>query len=1003
MLPYQTTELVRISKNLVPYKKETFTKFISPLVEDFENAKQMMQTMINEIELTVFDGMDNDQMIDTIILTACQNIQEDIDYDKLATRVLALRMYHSSLQIRNSDKDFESVYIRSFKEYIHEGIALKLLNPELVEKFDLDELGSYLEPSRDDVYMYIGMDTAHKRYMIRDRDDFKVMETPQFMWMRIAMGISLEEQNPTEWAKRFYDLYSNLLASPGGSTNIGAGTTFSVLSNCYLLDTEDDIHSIFDNVKNVAMISKATGGIGISVTKLRASGSPVRSNNTQSTGPIPFVKVMDTTLKSMARAGKKHGAMAVYMENWHIDFPDFLDLRQNAGDDYRRIRTANTAVYISDEFMKRVVNGEDWFMFDPLETPELTELYGSEFSEKYEHYVNLAKRNEMRMVKQVPARELMKRMVATLVGTSHPWFTWKDTINLRALNNNTGTIHTSNLCTEICLPQDRENIAVCNLAYLNIAEHIREEGDTPDDRVDWIKLEESTRILLRHLDNLVEVNESPLKETANSDENNRAVGMGMSGFTDALEQVGLAYDSPEAYDFVDKLWEFVSYISIDESCNLADERGVYNNFEGSMWSKGYVPIDTVSKVAADREGTKWTEKVAGNELTAKSSESSPLNQIKEQIEQGLENARSSDSKELYELFGQLTTLLEAQTGSPSVQPSVEIKKRIPVNAKTEGTGLFQDTTVRMDWNALRERVKEGMRNATTMAIAPNASTGLLLGTTPGIDPRFANIFSRATSRGKFLDINHNLVMELKKLGIWEDVKGAVLENYGDISSIDEIPENLKEIYKTSFQISPYAFIEVASRAQKWIDQAISRNMYLATRDIDEIVDIYTEAWRRGLKTTYYLHTKPRHTSEQSTVKVNKSQKLNKKGFGTQSIPSPKPKKEQEVMTVGASGNSHGFGFSSAAKGSGTTTQMSLDGKEKKGFGFAAQKASEKSDEQIGFANVASRLDTPAELEQSNLKAEPAKKTEAATETKFKPLVDACPVDPMERANCEACQ
>jgi ribonucleoside-diphosphate reductase alpha chain len=489
------------------------------------------------------------------------------------------------------------------------------------------------------------------------------------------------------------------------------------------------------------------------------------------------------------------------MENWHLDFPEFLDLRQNSGDPYRRTRTANTAVWISDEFMKRVQNNEDWYLFDPLEVSDLNELYGKEFSERYAHYVEEAKAGHIERYKVITAREQFKAILISLQGTSHPWLTWKDTINNRALNNNTGTIHCSNLCTEITLPQDAENVSVCNLASINLSRHLNEDNKS----LNYVKLAESAKLAVRQLDNLIDVTRSSVAEADHSNQQNRAIGLGYMGFTDILEKFGISYESEEAYELADVITEHISYAAIEASIELAKERGAYPNFEGSRWAQGMVPFDSIDLAEKDRD--------------------------------------------------------------------------VPITVKRGST---------LDWDALRKSVKEhGIRNATLMAIAPTASIGLVAGTTPGLDPQFAQIFSRATSSGKFLEINENLVRDLKALGLWETHSGDILRNQGDIQSIAEIPDNLKAVYKTSFQLDPLAFLHVAARAQKWVDQAISRNMYLETRDIDEIMAIYSSAWDLGVKTTYYLHMKPRHTAEQSTVKVNKTEQIStndtagapKKGFG----------------------------------------------------------------------------------------------------------------------------
>ncbi len=634
------------------------------------------------------------------------------------------------------------------------------------------------------------------RYLLKSKT-FDALETPQYFWMRVAMGMSLTEKNPTEYAKKFYDKMSKLEYLSAGSTNIGAGTTRPSLSNCFLMQIEDDMAHIGKTVSDVLMLSKATGGIGLAVTKLRANGSVLKSNNTVSSGPVPFLHIIDSAVRAVQRGGKKKGALCFYMENWHIDFQDFLDLKQNAGDDYRRARTANTAVYISDEFMKRVNNDEMWYLFDPKETMDLIELYGLEFSKRYNEYCQMAEEGKIAMWKKLPAREQYKHILVSLETTSHPWLTWKDTINVRALNNNTGTIHASNLCTEVTLPQNKENVAVCNLVSINLPRHL------VGVQIDWMRLEESVRLAIRQLDNLIDVNKLPIPEAIKADSENRAVGLGLMGFSDTIEQLGFSYEDKEAFEFADKVFEFISYMAIDESTKLAEERGAYKNFKGSGWSKGMVPIDTFKDLLVERGGDHITVKLESADLV----------------------------------------------------PS-------------------------LDWDGLREKVKKGVRNATVLAIAPNANIGLVAGTSPGIDPRFAQMFSRNKISGKYLEVNANLVRDMINLGLWETHREAILTAHGDLSEIAEIPENIKRIYKTSFSTSPYAFVEVAARAQKWVDQGISRNMYLDVRDVDEVMKIYTSAWEKGLKTTYYLHMKPKHSAEQSTTKVNKSEAMGKKGFAS---------------------------------------------------------------------------------------------------------------------------
>jgi ribonucleoside-diphosphate reductase alpha chain len=781
------------------FNADRINRSIERACKDLLDPISMVTQIATDTKLTLYDGIPTEEMDKATINAAVQNIKEDIQYDKVAVRLLLKTVYRRVVGDYDLDdpQDLETKHRAGFLTYVKNGIAQNRLHPDMAAKFNLKKLSEALAIERDDLFQYAGLDGLLNRYGLKDTNN-QALETPQYFFMRIAMGLSYNEADPTAWAIRFYDKMSKLDYIAGGSTNLSAGTMRPALSNCFLLEVQDDMEHIAKSVADVMLLSKGSGGLGVSITKLRASGSPLKSNfGGASTGPTPFAKIMDTAIRAIQRGGKKKGALCFYMENWHLDFGEFIDWKHNAGDDYMRMRTANTAVLMSDEFMKRVQNGQDWYMFDPADARDLTELYGKAFSEKYKEYCARAERGEMRTFKKVPAREQFRQILTALQSTSHPWLTWKDPMNVRALNNNTGTIHMSNLCTEICLPQDRDNVAVCNLASINLAAHIKNR------EVDWNRLENSVRLAVRQLDNLIDINKLPIKEAAKSDKENRAIGLGIMGFADSIEQLGMSYDAEHSWDFADRVFEFVSYMAIDESATLAETRGSYTHFKGSRWSMGMVPIDTL-KVLEEERGR-------------------PVTVVKESKHKGL------------------------------------------------------------NWDFLRAKVKRGMRNATLMAVAPNANIGLVAGTTPGFDPRFAQIFSRNKISGKYIDINHNLVKDLKNMGLWDKVKGEIIESQGDISGIEVIPQHIKDIYKTSFTTSPHAFIEVAARAQKWVDQALSRNMYLETRDIDETMNIYSSAWEKGLKTTYYLHMKPRHTAEQSTVRVNKAEKMGKIGFGALGI------------------------------------------------------------------------------------------------------------------------
>lgn len=784
----------------VPFNADRINKSIERACYGIPDPISKVIQIASETQLTLYDGITTEEMDAATINAALQNAQFGMEFDKIATRLLLKVIYKKVIGDYDNDEsksvsaeEFAKLHSAHFKTYVLNAVERGLLDKRMGTTFDLNELASSLRIENDELYKYSGLSTMQNRYLMKNEKQAP-LETPQYFWMRVAMGMSLNEKNPTEWAKKFYEKMSKLEYLSAGSSNIGAGSSHPKLSNCFLMEIHDDMEHIGKTVSDVLLLSKATGGIGLSVTKLRAEGSILKSNNTVSSGPVPFMHIIDSAVRAVQRGGKKKGALCFYMENWHLNFQDFIDLKQNNGDNYRRTRTANTAVFISDEFMKRVLEGEEWYLFDPNEVKDLNELYGEAFSKRYNEYVVMAKQGKIKMWSSLPARQQYKNILISLETTSHPWLTWKDSINVRALNNNTGTIHCSNLCTEVTLPTDRDNVAVCNLVSINIARHII------NGQIDWHRLEESVRLATRQLDNLVDINELPIPEARKADSENRAVGLGLMGFADAIEQLGYSYEDNEAYDFADQVFEFISYMAIDESANLAEERGSYKNFKGSGWSRGEVPIDTISMLEHDR----------GRELTV----------------------------------------------------------------RKESSDILPD----LDWGTVRTKVKKGIRNATLLAIAPNANIGLVAGTSPGIDPRFTQMFSRNKISGKYLEVNPNLMEALKKENLWEKTREQILEHHGDIEQVAEIPDNIKRIYKTSFSVSPYAYIEVAARAQKWVDMGISRNMYLDIRDIDEIMNIYTTAWDKGLKTTYYLHMKPRHSAEQSTTTVNKSEALGKRGF-----------------------------------------------------------------------------------------------------------------------------
>lgn len=784
--PISTIRVRKRDGSLAPYDGNEVAASIMDSARGLDDAVARATLLQAEVEITLFDGMTTEALDEAVIQVALGNAKDDPAFDTIASRIAVKKLYKEVFGDTHDDlgdvdpERVQDLHRNYFPRTIAKLVADGHLDERLGRDFDLETLAAALDPTRDDLIGFMGVRTMINRYLLRTPDK-QALEVPQYFWMRVAMGLSLTEDDPTSSALALYESMSNLRHLAAGSTLVNAGTPSAQLSNCFVMRTEDNLEHIAQTIRDVMRITKGTGGIGLSMSDLRCEGSPIRSDNTASTGPIPFIHTFDSTLRAVSRGGKKLGALCFYLENWHMDFPQFLDLRQNSGDPYRRTRTADTAVWISDEFMKRIAKDEDWYLFDPAETPDLTELTGSDFSKRYAQYVEQAEAGKIKRFRRTTAREQFRAILVSLQTTSHPWLTWKDSINTRALNSNTGTIHSSNLCTEICLPQDRDHTAVCNLASVNLAAHLA--GPRGKRRLDWDQLAATTRLAVRHLDNLVDITASAVPQAQRSNEENRAIGLGVMGLTDMLEQIRVPYDSPDACEIVDRVVEFISWHAIDTSADLAAERGAYPMFEGSGWSRGMVPVDTLAVLERDRG--------------------------------------------------------------------------IPVDV---------DRTTRMDWDALRAKVRTGMRNATLMAIAPTASIGLIAGTTPGLDPQF----SRTTSAGKFLEVNRNLVADLKDLGLWETIREELLRRQGDPSEIEAIPAPLRRLYRTSFTLDPMAYLNVAARAQKWVDQAISRNIYLASRSVGDMEDLYTAAWRMGVKTTYYLHMLPRHTAEQSTVAVNKA-------------------------------------------------------------------------------------------------------------------------------------
>ncbi len=716
-----------------------------------------------------------------LLAAATQNIHLEPAASRIAARVLLRRNYREAL---GTPTPSPAAYRKGFLRYVQRAIQEGYLDARL-GALDLEAIAAALRPERDAELPYAGLVALLDRYVVRDLETGRALETPQFLFMRVAMGLALGEEDRLVWIQRFYEAISRRQVLPSTPTLFNAGTPHPQLSSCYLWEIEDSLEAILDGLQTFGRLAKYAGGIGASLTKLRAKGAPVRGIGGHSSGVIPFLNVYDALIQAVNQGGRRRGTMAAYLEPWHLEVEAFLDLRRNTGDPYLRVRRLNTALFVPDEFMRRVERGEAWYLFDPQVAPELAETWGQAFSEAYTRYIQAAEAGRLpeRAWKKLPARKLYREILAALQETSHPWLVFKDAGNVRSPLASVGMVRSSNLCTEIFLPTSREEIAVCNLASVNLAAHLRHG------RIQWKALAKSVHLAMRMLDNVIDQNLYPDPRAERSNRNNRPVGLGIMGFSEVFSRLGLAYSDPEAYALTDRVTEYVSYHAIQASALLAQTRGPFPQFPRTTWAQGRLPLDTL---------------------------------------EDLERLRG-----------------------------------VPVTVNREA---------RMDWEVLRPLVQKGMRNATVMAIAPTASISLIAGTTPSLDPYYANVFSRNNLSGKFLEVNPVLVTVLKRAGIWEEVRERIVEERGDLSEIAEIPEAIRRRFPTAYQIPPTAYIEHAARAQKWVDMGISRNLYLQERNLEAMEAVYLEAWRKGLKSTYYLYVAPRMYAEQSTVRVNKARK-----------------------------------------------------------------------------------------------------------------------------------
>ena len=738
--------------------------------------------IIDETIKNLYDGVSLSDVNTSMVITARTMIEQEPNYSQVTARLLMDSLRAEALQFLGVAKladqqEMEALYAQAFATYIQRGVELELLDPELA-RFDLAKLGAALKGSRDMQFNYLGLQTLYDRYFLHSNDTR--IELPQCFFMRVAMGLAVREDNREARAIEFYDLLSSFDYMSSTPTLFNAGTLRPQLSSCYLTTVPDDLHGISGAIQDNAMLSKFAGGLGNDWTPVRALGAYIKGTNGKSQGVVPFLKVVNDTAVAVNQGGKRKGAVCAYLETWHMDIEEFLELRKNTGDDRRRTHDMNTANWIPDLFMKRVLEEGEWTLFSPNNVPDLHDLYGQDFEKKYLEYEAKTRDGSLKLFKRVPAINLWRKMLSMLFETGHPWVTFKDPCNVRSPQQHVGVVHSSNLCTEITLNTSKDEIAVCNLGSVNLTQHVNENG------LDLVKLERTINTAVRMLDNVIDINYYSVPTARNSNLKHRPVGLGIMGFQDALYMQKIAYASPQAVEFADRSMEAVSYFSIQASSKLAVERGSYSSYEGSLWSQGILPIDSIEMLARERGDEKY---------------------------------------------------------------------------------LNMDRSQTMDWNALRNKVRtQGMRNSNVMAIAPTATIANITGVSQSIEPTYQNLYVKSNLSGEFTVVNPYLVHELKARGLWDNVMVNDLKYYdGSVLPIDRVPDDIKEQFRTAFEVEPRWLVESASRRQKWIDQAQSLNLYIAQANGKKLDITYKMAWLAGLKTTYYLRAIGATATEKSTI------------------------------------------------------------------------------------------------------------------------------------------
>ncbi|EPY23085.1 ribonucleoside-diphosphate reductase alpha chain [Strigomonas culicis] len=761
---------------------------ISSLKSIIKSATTGLENVIKEVDIEIiiketlknlYEGIPIKEVFKSIILTTRAKIEKEPSYNYVTARLLLHTIRKEVLGKDISHEEMHKNYADYLPEFIKIGVKGGILSSDL-EDYDLNLLGNVIDANRDLNFKYLGLQTLYDRYFLHLNG--KRIELPQIFFMRVAMGIATKERDKNQKAIEFYNILSSFDFMSSTPTLFNSGTKHAQMSSCYLTTVPDNLDGIYESIKENALLAKYAGGLGNDWTPVRALRSHIKGTNGESQGVVPFLKVVNDTAVAVNQGGKRKGAVCTYLETWHLDIEEFLELRKNTGDERRRTQDMNTSNWIPDLFMKRVMNNEDWTLFSPSDCPDLHEKYGKEFEKAYSKYEAKTTNGEITLFKKIPAISLWRKMLSMLFETGHPWITFKDTCNIRSPQQHIGVVHSSNLCTEITLNTNESEIAVCNLGSINLNNHMK-TTDNKSFELDLKKLQNTTKVAMRMLDNIIDINYYAVLKAKQSNEKHRPVGLGIMGFQDCLHMMRISYASKEAIDFADKSMEAICYYAYLASSDLAKERGKYNSFKGSLWSHGILPQDTIDILEKERDGY-----------------------------------------------------------------------------------VEMDKSSQLDWKYLRNHILEnGMRNSNCVAIAPTATISNIIGVSASIEPTFQNLYVKSNLSGEFTIINEYLVDDLKQLNIWDEVMVADIKYFdGSLSRIERIPQNIRDLYKTAFEIQPEWLVECASRRQKWIDQSQSLNIYMSGASGKKLDETYKLAWIRGLKTTYYLRAMGATSTEKST-------------------------------------------------------------------------------------------------------------------------------------------